>query len=591
MPPDALGDALSAFHGALATLREGLDADPETRDQLLAGSETWVDLLTYKLLPKLGGRGCLVVAVAGGTNTGKSTVFNLLLGASRSPVRHTAAATCRPVVAANANRAAQCLTGQLLGEFEALPLGHEEDPLDREASPDALFVVEISRLPDRFVLLDTPDVDSIDLRNWTVADHLRAAGDVVIAVLTGEKYKDDRVVGFFREAHAAGRVVVPLMNKADPDNGYAVAREQLAAFCGDVGLGDAPCFVLPHDHGIGDRFNRPIMAIGRAQSLWEYLESLDAPAIQERVHRDTVRHFAGQAEAFLDGADSLVAGLRRVEADFVVRAAKHAEAYAPQPGAKVGGLFHEFIQGKRGPVARTMGNASRGIAVGVGMVGRTVRRAVVGAATLEHPGRDVTEDRLQGIHRQMIESIGDALATEYIRKARTLPDPARRLLLSQLESLDLEAAARAAARHALAHDDLSEAFRIHARRQLETWWADHRVARNALLALDGALAVAPAAVAGFFAVNTGGIGAPEAMVVAGPVMEQFAARAVEFQFGDQMFNFIAPWRAEQQALCREALLDQISRPALAGLRGLLAAFEDETMDTLRASLDRCRAAG
>lgn len=591
MPPDALGDALTAFHGALETLRGGLDADPEFRDELLAGAETWIDLLTYKLLPKLAGRGCLVVAVAGGTNTGKSTVFNLLLGAARSPVRHTAAATCRPVVAANPDRAAQCLSGQLLDGFEALPLGAEDDPLDRDASPDALFVVENPRLPDRFVLLDTPDVDSIDLRNWTVADHLRAAGDVVIAVLTGEKYKDDRVVGFFREAHAAGRVVLPLMNKANPADGYAVAREQLAAFREDVGLGDAPCFVLPHDHEIGRRYNRPILALGRAGSLWEHLESLDAPAIQERVHRDTVRHFAAQAADFLDRAEDFADALRRVEADFTTRAAAHADRYAPQPGAKMGGLFHEFIQGKRGRLTRGIGTASRGIAKGVGAVGRGVRRIVAGAVTLEADPARHTEDRLQAFHRRMLEEIGDALATEYLKEARALPEPARRLVLDQMRALDLEAAARAAARQALANDDLSEAFRRHAQRQLEAWWADHRVARNALLALDGALAAAPAAIAGFFAINTAGVGAPEALIVAGPVMEQVAARAVEYQFGDQMFNFIAPWRAEQRAVCREALLDHVTRPSLAALRGMLAAFEDETMDTLRDSLQRCRAAG
>lgn len=587
MSKDALGDALSAFHEALQALREGLDVDPASRDTLFADSDAWIDLLTYKLLPHLAGQGCLVVGVAGGTNTGKSTVFNLLLGAESSPVRHTAAATCRPVLAANATRAAQCLAGHLLSEFKPCRLEDPASPLDREADPDCLFVTEHNRLPDRFVLLDTPDVDSIDKQNWTVADHLRAAGDVVIAVLTGEKYKDERVIAFFREAHAAGRVVLPLMNKANPEGSYEVARLQLAEFCKDVGLGNAPCFVLPHDRDMGTRFRRPIMALGRSQSLWDYIESLDAPAIKERVHRDTVAHFAALAGNFLDRAGHFADNLAQVVQEFDRRAAVVSQRYAPAPGAKVGGLFHAFVQSKRGNMDRAIGAASRGVVHGVGLVGRSVRGFVLGKATLETTRADQSETKLREHHRRMLEQLGDELATGYLRYARTLQEPAQHLLLEQLEHLNLEAAVRSAALQTLAADDISEAFRKHAHSQLEQWWNDHAGRRNVILALDKLLLVAPAGLAGYLALQTGGVGVPEAMIVAGPVMEQFAARMIEYQFGDQMFNFIAPWRLEQQEAFRQALVTQVARPALAGLRGMLAAFEGQTMDTLRASLARC----
>ena len=84
--------------------------------------------------------------------------------------------------------------------------------------------------------MDTPDVDSIDKRNWEVADHIRAAGDVLVAVVTGEKYKDDRVIQYFKEAAASGRMLIPVMNKANPADDFDVARKQLKEFCNDVGI-------------------------------------------------------------------------------------------------------------------------------------------------------------------------------------------------------------------------------------------------------------------------------------------------------------------------------------------------------------------
>jgi hypothetical protein len=224
---------------------------------------------------------------------------------------------------------------------------------------------------------------------------------------------------------------------------------------------------------------------------------------------------------------------------------------------------------------------------GVSVVGRSVRNVLLRNATLESPKVEQTETKLREHHRRELEQLGDALATEYIHYARTLQEPARHLLIEQLEHLNLEAAVRGAALQTLATDDLSETFRKHALVQLEQWWSDHAGRRNVILALDKLLLVAPAGLAGYLALQTGGVGVPEAMIVAGPVMEQFGARMIEYQFGDQMFNFIAPWRVEQQALFRQALDAHLARPVLANLRALLDAFEGETMDTLRTSLARC----
>ena len=100
----SLGEALSGFERALTRFRKSLEPTPDLCLAVFEDTQEWSDLLTYKLVPHLAGEGCLIAAVSGGTNTGKSCVFNLLLGSSISPVVSTAAATCHPILAANVAR-------------------------------------------------------------------------------------------------------------------------------------------------------------------------------------------------------------------------------------------------------------------------------------------------------------------------------------------------------------------------------------------------------------------------------------------------------------------------------------------------------
>ncbi|MGV2333592.1 MAG UNVERIFIED_CONTAM: 50S ribosome-binding GTPase [Planctomycetaceae bacterium] len=63
----------------------------------LAGRE-WYELLRQKLVPQLGSSGWLVAAVVGGTNIGKSVVFNHIVGSRASAVSPLASGTRHPTV-------------------------------------------------------------------------------------------------------------------------------------------------------------------------------------------------------------------------------------------------------------------------------------------------------------------------------------------------------------------------------------------------------------------------------------------------------------------------------------------------------------
>lgn len=585
-----LGRSLGGFDTALARLWRELAEQPALRGHVFAGTEEWRALLAYKLVPHLVGEGCLVVAVTGGTNTGKSTVVNLLAGTEATPVRTTAAATCRPLLIGSPERAAQCLEGKLVPEFTPRRLEDPEDLIRFEGPDNLLYVCENAGLPARIVILDTPDIDSIETRNWEVANHIRAAGDVLVATLTPEKYKDDRVVDFFRRAHAAGRVVLPLLNKANPANGYDAGRQQLAEFIRDVGLDKPACFILPHDYDTAHDFSRPIPALDGMETLREHIERLDTASIKKRVYHDTVARFAGEAAAFLEVVDETARQLKQVEEEFEARARQFALRYDPAPGSAVGGLFHEFVQSKRGPVARSIGRVSSGVARGAAGMGRALRRAVLRRTQLERPFEAEPESELQRRHRESIERISRDLATSFLGSGRNLAGPAAAMVAGRLDAIDLEAAVKRVARETLRCESISDDFRRHAERTLETWWNDHRGKRRVLLALDTILAIMPAAIAVPISIYVGGIGLPETMIVAGPLMEQFIVRVIEYQFGDAMFDFLSPWRDEQRAHLVAALEKHLTEPALAGVRETLASLEGETAAELRGWLEQCRQA-
>ncbi|NUM56635.1 MAG: dynamin family protein [Candidatus Hydrogenedentes bacterium] len=576
---------LSQFDSTLRQFRAALSGDAQLSEAVFGGADEWTNLLSHKLVPHLAGEGCLIVAVTGGTNTGKSTVFNMLLGRSVSPVVATAAATARPLIAANAERAQQCLDGKLVPELDALPLHDAHDVTERTSPKNALYVATHDALPDRLTLLDTPDVDSIEREHWAVADAIRATGDVLIAVLTGEKYKDDRVVAFFRQALASGRVVVPVMNKANPDRHYEVARKQLGEFRELIGT-DTPSFVVPHDFKLKIE---PIKALDEELTLIDYIDSLDVPEIKRRVYAGTVAHVAQRAAEFLENANDVALGLRAAAREFQARAEHVSMQYNPTPGAAVGGLFHEFVQSKRGFPFKVMGNVSRAFVNAVSSVGRAISGAVVRRAALEAP-EPVTDATLNKMHGETIERIARDLAAGYHESARNLREPAAHLVRDGLKRIEVDSAARAVREATLRSDNVSDEFRQYACRTLETWWTDHRGKRITLQTLDGILAVTPAAIAGAMAAHTAGMGVDVALAVGGPMAEQFAARVIEYQFGDALFDFLSPWRKEQRALLENALLDHITRPALARLNEYLAVFDGDIMAELRRLHAQCSTA-
>lgn len=169
-----------------------------------------------------------VVALAGGTGSGKSSLFNALTGLDISQV-----GLRRPTTSA----AYACVWGeddatQLLDWLQVPP----ERRLGRESVLDAGAEAELHGL----VLLDLPDHDSVEVEHRLEVDRLVDLVDILVWVLDPQKYADTAIhEHYLRPLRTYADVMLVVLNQADRlDPGQAQScLEDLRRMLTDDGLG------------------------------------------------------------------------------------------------------------------------------------------------------------------------------------------------------------------------------------------------------------------------------------------------------------------------------------------------------------------
>ena len=122
---EQLRDHLGALNGKLEQL------ELPRPDQ-----EEWFQLLIHKLLPQLDPNTPLIIAVVGGTNTGKSVVFNHVAGETVSATSPLASGTRHPMCLVPEGFDT-CRLETMFDGFSLVPWSHPEQTL--EDTPDHLL--------------------------------------------------------------------------------------------------------------------------------------------------------------------------------------------------------------------------------------------------------------------------------------------------------------------------------------------------------------------------------------------------------------------------------------------------------------------
>ncbi|MBO4207737.1 GTPase [Micromonospora echinofusca] len=187
----------------LGAVRRFLDTtDGYLPDERLVAAHTLVERAGSRLAMS---RDHTVVALAGSTGSGKSSLFNALARLDLSPV-----GVRRPTTGV----AHACVWGPLAGATKLLDwIGVL--PRHRFVRESALDADDESALHG-LILLDLPDFDSVERSHRLEVDRLLGLVDLVVWVVDPQKYAD-RVVheSYLRQFHRHRDVTVVVLNQAD----------------------------------------------------------------------------------------------------------------------------------------------------------------------------------------------------------------------------------------------------------------------------------------------------------------------------------------------------------------------------------------
>lgn len=266
-----------------------------------------------KVQARLGaGKGLTVAALAGGTGSGKSTLFNALTG-----LEFADAGDIRPMT----EEAAACVWNSdatelldLLGVRPARRIAHESPLIDTDSAFDGL------------VLLDLPDHDSIELGHSVLVDSILPMVDVLIWVLDPQKYADHLIHdAYLAQMRRRKDHMIVVLNQID-----TVVPQRREALLDDVrlkldadGLGDVPLYMVSAEKKKGlDAIYDELKAAIATTSANVATAEAELDAIRARLSASVGEREASIDEALLDETSDQIA--RAVGIPAVVDSLRHA---------------------------------------------------------------------------------------------------------------------------------------------------------------------------------------------------------------------------------------------------------------------------
>ncbi len=251
-----------------------------------------------------------VVALAGGTGSGKSSLFNALTGLEISRVGLRRPTTSAPYA---------CVWGD--GDATAL-LDWLEVPLERRLGRESELDADTERELHGLVLLDLPDHDSVEVAHRLEVDRLVDLVDVLVWVLDPQKYGDVAIhEHYLKPLKTYADAMFVVLNQSDRlDPGQAQScLEDLRRMLTDDGLGGVRTLLTSAMSRVGVADLRSVLVdtVATRQATARRIAA-DLDALSARLARAAIPEVAptrvddfGSATA---DALSQVAGVSRVGA-------------------------------------------------------------------------------------------------------------------------------------------------------------------------------------------------------------------------------------------------------------------------------------
>ncbi|WP_150244756.1 dynamin family protein [Nocardiopsis quinghaiensis] len=242
----------------------------------------------------------LLIAVAGSTGAGKSTLVNSLVGEQVTTTGVRRPTTNSPVLACNPADVDWFSEASFI---PSLPRVRQQG-LAMPGKDGMLVLAATEAMPRGVALLDTPDVDSAVAAHHEFAAKFLDAADLWMFVTTSTRYADARVWEFLQVARDRDTSLAVVLSRV-PRRGRRQLLDHFGAMLEANGLGTAARFAIPEtDQVRGERFTSNV-----ADHIRGYLADVAGEADQR--DRVTRRTFIGVIDSFRSRVPELA---RQVEA-------------------------------------------------------------------------------------------------------------------------------------------------------------------------------------------------------------------------------------------------------------------------------------
>ncbi|PRY61356.1 50S ribosome-binding GTPase [Knoellia remsis] len=350
------------------------------------------------IITKVGERTALVgghtvVALAGATGSGKSSLFNALAGADVATVGARRPTTSRPTAAIWGDEPA----APLLDWLDVAARHHVDNTSPREGTIGSL---------DGLVLLDLPDFDSRETSNREEAERVLELVDVFVWVTDPQKYADARLHDDYVAALAThDAVTLVVLNQVDRLTPQQVEEciADLKRLMARDGMPDAPVIPTSARTGqgldvLGQRLSNAVAGAGAARSRLAADVRQSAAALSPAV---------ADSEPAINasGEDELVSALARAAGVPVVVGAVERD-YRMQAVQHTGWPFTRWVQRLRPkPLRRLRLDDGRGGGI---EVSNADVRSVLGRSSLPPP-TPAARAAVDLATRQLADKAGSAL--------------------------------------------------------------------------------------------------------------------------------------------------------------------------------------
>ena len=192
----------------------GLFADAKGFERRRDSLGRILEILAHRAAP--GTTGPVVISMQGGTGCGKSTLFNALVERTWSLTGIRRPLTEGPLCFVHERWAAWAEQGGLGSEYPQEVIRCRDGQGAVQGKSGTLTLLK-HRSPDweSCVLVDAPDLDSVERKNRWIAEEIFITSDLIVFIASEEKYADASSFDLLRRAAEDEKPYIVILNKGE----------------------------------------------------------------------------------------------------------------------------------------------------------------------------------------------------------------------------------------------------------------------------------------------------------------------------------------------------------------------------------------